>query len=103
MKAHKTRDIPHTDIVRAVLVGHYQLELKKDHLAILNQLRSRFYFFEIRDESRLFHSPEIYKNDKSLKGEFIRLVLSDDSLTESQKERIIGFGLSALVGEAFDD
>ena len=99
----KTSDIPHTDIVRAVLVGHYPLELKKDFLLVLNQLRSRFYFFEIRDESRLFHSPEIYKNDKSLKGEFIRLVLSDDSLSQSEQERIIGFGLSALVGEAFDD
>lgn len=99
----KTQDIPRADIVRAVLVGHYRVELKKDLSAILGQLQSRFYFFEIKDESRLYHSPELYKNDKSLKGEFIRLVLGEDSLSEEQKERIISFGLSALVGEAFDD
>ena len=40
-----------------------------------------------------------YKNDKSLKGEFIRLVLSKEDLTQKQKEAIIECGLRALAGE----
>ena len=99
----KISSIPSCDLVRALLVGHYAPELKKDLGAIVGEFSRRFYFFEIKDESRLYHAPENYKNDKSLKGEFIRLVLSDEGLSERERERIIAFGLSALVGEAYDE
>lgn len=99
----KISNIPSCDLVRVRLVGHYAPEFKKDLGAIADEFSRRFYFFEIKDESRLYHAPESYKNDKSLKGEFIRLVLSDEGLSEREQERIIAFGLSALVGEAYDE
>ena len=40
-----------------------------------------------------------YQNDISLKGEFIRLVLNQDDLTDEQKSKIISTGIKALSGE----
>lgn len=40
-----------------------------------------------------------YKNDVSLKGEYIRQILSSN-LDEKEKERLIQIGLEALRGEA---
>jgi len=40
-----------------------------------------------------------YQNDISLKGEFIRLVLNQEDLTDEQKSKIIRTGIKALSGE----
>ena len=44
-------------------------------------------------------SSDDYKNDKSLKGEFIRLVLSKDELGDDEKAAIIECGIRALAGD----
>ena len=38
--------------------------------------------------------------DKSLKGEFIRLVLSKEDMSKEEKDKVIRTGLAALMGEA---
>ena len=53
---------------------------------------------KIEDQSRLRIDREDYAHDASLKGEFVRLVLSSDR-DEAQKARIISCGLQALSGE----
>ena len=42
-----------------------------------------------------------YKHDISLKGEFIRLVLNQEDLTDEDKNKIISTGIKALSGEEF--
>ncbi|MBQ5892812.1 MAG: hypothetical protein IIW78_01010 [Clostridia bacterium] len=61
-------------------------------------LAERFYFAKLADETRLLIRPEDYRNDISLKGEFVRRVMAS-SLTETEKERIIACGFRALSGE----
>ena len=61
-------------------------------------LESRYYFVKIKDESRLEIAKEDYEHDISLKGEFIRMVLASNK-TEEEKERIIRFGIQALLGQ----
>ena len=39
-----------------------------------------------------------YQNDISLKGEFIRLVLSQDNIDDEEKSKIISTGIKALSG-----
>ena len=56
------------------------------------------YFAKLADETRLLIRPEDYRNDISLKGEFVRRVMAS-SLTETEKERIIACGFRALSGE----
>ena len=95
----KTADIPSCDLVRVVIKGTVNPGVKHDVDAITDCFADDFYCFEVKDESHLEISADDYKNDKSLKGEFIRLVLSRDELSEEEKESIIDCGLKALMGE----
>ena len=42
---------------------------------------------------------ESYMLDVSLKGEYVRQVMADDSLSEEDKKIIIRYGLQAIAGE----
>ena len=92
-------DIPRGDIVRLELCGRYYPSLWKDTDGLMREFGERFYYFEIKDTSRIAINPEDYKHDMSLKGEFIRTVSADDSLDEETKEKIIACGINALMGE----
>ena len=63
--------------------------------------QDRFYFIKIYDETDVLIDYERYENDASLKGEFIRLVLSE-KLSEKEKKEIIVTGIKALSGEEVD-
>ena len=97
---HACRDIPSCDLVRETLIGGRSPEVKFDLEYAAKRLSDAFYYFEIKDNSRLSVSAEDYVSDKSLKGEFIRLVLLDENLSEKQKDDIISMGISALMGES---
>ena len=91
--------IPHTDIVRARLTGKRAPELFPDEGAILSRWQNSFYHFEVRDESGIRIDPETYKYDRSLKGEFIRIVSARTDISDTEKDKIIRTGLAALMGE----
>lgn len=92
--------VPATDLVRLRLTGTHSPELYADTDAISSRWQMSFYHFEVRDDSTLKINPETYRHDKSLKGEFIRLVMSKAELTDAEKDKIIRTGLAALMGEA---
>ena len=91
------------NLIRVNFVGERELELRCDKELLVKKLSEKFYYAEIKDSSKLLTRAEDYKYDKSLKGEFIRLCLMEDSLSDEEKEKIIHCGLSALAGEAFDE
>lgn len=97
--SHACHDVPSSDLLRATLVGGRSPELKLDLNYAKDRLQDAFYYFEIKDSSRLSVSADDYANDKSLKGEFIRLVLLDGTLSDKEKDDIISTGISALMGE----
>lgn len=88
-------------LVRAVLTGRHSPELSIDLGTLTRRYEDKFFYFEIRDESGIVINPEDYRYDKSLKGEFIRLVTSRD-MDETLRERIIKAGLGALIGDLND-
>jgi DNA repair exonuclease SbcCD nuclease subunit len=95
--------IPYSDIVRVELCGKYFPTLWKDIDSLVRDFGERFYYFEVKDSSRIAINPEDYKLDKSLKGEFIRTVSADEALDEETKEKIIACGINALMGEELFD
>ncbi len=97
--AYEISRIPECDLVRVILTGEHEVELRRDTDAICDRFRDRFFYIEVKDASRLKISSDDYKNDISLKGEFIRLVLSDTALTDDEKARIIECGIRTLSGE----
>ncbi len=98
-----TQDIGEENLIRVNLIGERELELRCDKSLLEEKFSKSFYYFEIKDTSRLLTRAEDYLYDKSLRGEFIRLCLASEELTDSEKEKIIHCGLSALAGEAFDE
>lgn len=88
-----------SDLVRVRLTGTRPPELYTDTDAISARWQMRFYHFEARDESTLEINPDSYRYDRSLKGEFIRLVLSKTDISDEEKDKIIRAGLAALMGE----
>ena len=93
------RALPSSDLVRIKLVGKRALGRAFDTDAILNAIKGSYYYAEIKDETRLLINAEDFKNDISLKGEFIRGVLDDATLTDKEKEAVINLGLSVLLKE----
>ena len=94
----KIEKISTDNLLRIVLTGKYKLELQKSVDLYSTKLNSKYYFANIKDDSTLKLNPKIYENDISLRGEFIRKVLSSN-FTDSEKENIIICGINALTGE----
>lgn len=88
------------DMVRVELTGERHPELFVDIDAIVARFADAFYHFECRDSSRTLIDPEAYRYDKSLKGEFIRLCIAREDLSDEDREAIIRVGLAALMDES---
>ena len=101
--AEKIKDFGEENLIRVNFTGSRELELRCDKTFLCERFSNKFYYFEIKDSSKLTTRADDYRFDKSLKGEFIRLCLSNDELSDEEKEKIIHCGLSALAGESFDE
>lgn len=93
-----TEKIASCDMVKVILNGKLSPDVQKDKTGLCQVLSDRFYFAKVKDESGILIRFEDYRNDISLKGEFVRRVLAAD-LTEAERERIIACGLRVLDGE----
>lgn len=91
------RSVPRENLVRICLVGERELGKVFDTEAILSSLKGLYYYVEIKDESKVRICADDFKNDISLKGEFIRSVLGDTSLTDGEKASVINLGLGVLM------
>ena len=56
-------NIPLGDLLRVVLIGERDPQLRRDCAALTERLSGGRFYFEVRDESRLRIRPEEYKND----------------------------------------
>ena len=96
-----TVHIPSKDMVKIVLEGEIDEQTDIDTVYLTRRFEDAFYFVKIYDHTSLLINYESYKNDVSLKGEFIRLVNAQD-IDEDRKKTIILTGLRALSGREID-
>ena len=94
----KLKNIEEKALVKIVLEGKVELDSERDISYLEKQYNQIYYFAKIYDETTLKIDYMSYENDISLKGEFIRLVLSQN-LTEEEQRKIIVTGIKALSGE----
>lgn len=94
-------DISENSLVKVVLTGRVSMDAEKDIKYLEQYLTDRFYFGRVKDVTKLTINIEEYRYDATLKGEFIRLVLSS-FLEEETKEQVILTGIRALSGEELD-
>ena len=86
------------DMVKVVLAGNVSLDANKAPEQLLKYLESRFFFAKIKDKTRTEINAEDYKNDISLKGEFVRQVMASET-SEEQKQDVVLLGIRAIRGE----
>lgn len=87
--------IPPQSIVRVTLTGEVGVDARKEPDLIKTHLEGQFWASDLKDATRLYIDPESYRNDVSLKGEFIRLLLNSD-LPAEVRDRVARCGLNAI-------
>lgn len=95
----RIKDIPSKSLVKLVLTGESEIGEEKDIEYLTKKFSEYFYFIKIVDKPIIKIDYMKYQNDISLKGEFIRLVLKQEDLTDEEKSKIISTGIKALSGE----
>ena len=96
-----TRELPSSDIVRATLVGRVLPSAWIDTAGLSGLIMSRFFYSELIDATGVRINAADYASDPTLRGELVRSVMGDSSLSELDKEKIIATALAALDGEAY--
>lgn len=91
-----------SSLVKIVLKGMLDVECEKDITYFQSRFKSHFYFVKVYDETMLKIDINDYLLDESLKGEYVRQVMADASISEEDKKVIIRYGLQALAGEEVD-
>ena len=92
------KDLTSDSLVKVILKGERQIDFNLDINSLNFLLNENFFFAKIDDKTELIVKKEDYLLDKSVRGEFVRAVLSGD-LTEEMKKKVIQCGLNALKGE----
>ena len=86
------------DSLRIILKGKKGLEQERNLRYLQLQLQDSVFFLEIRDECELSWNREEAMKEKSLKGEFLRVVAAADNLSKEEQEEIIAVGVGLLQG-----
>lgn len=85
-------------IVKVVLTGEHKLDLDVDVEGLTYALNNVYFYAKVYDKTSILVNSSDYENDKSVRGEFVRLVLSSQ-LDGQIKMQVLRKGLSALKGE----
>lgn len=86
------------DSLRIILKGKKGLEQERNLRYLQLQLQDSVFFLEIQDESELSWNREEAMKEKSLKGEFLRVLAAADNLSKEEQEEIIALGMGLLQG-----
>ncbi len=84
------------DFVRLTLTGNRTECPAPDTEAIERHLQGRFYYLEVHDASVDAPDLSAISAEPTLRGEFVRTVQADLTLSQEEKMRILSLGLTAL-------
>lgn len=90
--------LPNTSLIKVVLKGEINPEFQIDKDTLVSMLEEHFFYAKVYDKTTLKINVKDYVFDKSIRGEFVRCVLSSD-LDDETAKKILITGLNALKGE----
>ena len=90
------------DLMKIVLTGEVDFESEINTGLLVKEFESSFYFLKIYDETKMKVDYDSFALDESLKGEFVRLVMSKKDLSEEEKAIIVRYGIKALTMEEIE-
>lgn len=91
-------DVDKQDLIKFILTGERELDDELDVDRIVRTFGDDYFFVKCYDRTRTLIDYDGFLYDKSLKGEFVRLVQAQD-LDEETKASIIEIGIKAIMGE----
>lgn len=91
-------EISSDDLVKIVVVGVTDIDTDIDIKRLLRSLDHDFFYIKGYDRTTIEIDYENFRNDKSLKGEFVRLMEQQD-MPEDERAAIIELGMKAIMGE----
>ena len=90
------------DMADVILTGSLQPQLTGNMTPVLSVLRQEYFLLRLTDRSKDTFDHSSYKNDRSLRGFFVRSVLDDPAIDDRDRQAILRCGLLALQGESRD-
>lgn len=95
----KEREVTAKDMLKINLVGELSMDSEKDISMIEMQFESSFFFYKIVDNIKWRVELSDYAQQKSLKGEFVRLLFAQEEMDPEERAKIIQLGIAALRGD----
>ena len=89
-------------LVKIVLNGVTDIDFDIDCDRIANVFKDKFYFVKVVDETSTRINYDDFAGDRSLKGEFVRL-LSGEDMAEEERSEIIELGIRAILGDEIEE
>lgn len=96
-----TQDIPDNSMVRILLNGMTDIDFDVDCDRIVNIFKDKFYFIKVVDHTGTRINYDDFAGDRSLKGEFVRLLRQED-IPEDERAEIIELGIRAILGDEIE-
>lgn len=85
-------------LIKIVLTGYTDIECEKNIELLEKEYENEYFFLKVSDESGFRVNYEEFQLDESLKGEFVRNVMSENTISEEDKAEIIRYGIQFLMG-----
>ena len=98
VNAKRVANFNKSDVYRIELYGELDSELTGVAEDVKKYLSSDAMYVDVKDITKTKLKVDNFLGDASLKGEFVRLVYNDNSLSDEEKAKIISYGLKALSG-----
>ncbi len=86
------------DVYRVELHGEVDASIEDLESDVKKYLSQQALYVDVKDLTKKKLDVSQYESDTSLKGEFVRLVYNDGTLSNDEKAKIISYGLKALSG-----
>lgn len=96
--AKATAQMPKKDLVKVVMTGTVSMDADLDLNRIVRFLEEKFFFAKAADATCVEIDYESFVHDRSLKGEFVRLMQEKD-FSEEDRSQMIELGIRAIMGE----
>lgn len=97
----REKDYAPGSLLKIELTGEVDVSCECNVSYIQERFAPRFFLVKVKDSTKLTVDDAEFMLDESLKGEFVRTVRSDTTLTGEMQSEIIRCGLQALAGEEF--
>ena len=88
-----------SSLVKIILTGKVNFEIGNIEETICSFFSDKFFYLKVYSELKRIINIDDYKNDFSLKGEFVRNISSNLDLTALEKEELLNIGIKLLNGE----